>query len=237
MIRFIIIKFWMLASAVCFGFLSIQCAKETPKNVEALTKLLSAPTATTPSTSNSKENSSTTNASAVPLFVDNENGTVSASAQGLVWAKCPQSPTGNRFNPTSKFCNVDTFGRFNYCNQANGDCSSGSTGSILRLPFLNGAESPAFRSCQNLTLAGRTWRVPTRTELARFWYELYEKDTTGVFNGESGAGVDNRFWSSTGAGTTAGGVDMAWSVDGFNGTVGPVNQTVPAFLLRCVSDL
>jgi len=202
MTRFNITRFAISATFVFITFSSVQCKKDTPSdNVEALTMLLASPAAQQTNASNSSN----------PLFVDNGDGTVSATSQGLVWAKCPQSPTGNRFNAASNLCNVDTFGRFNYCSQANGNCSNGDSAGTLRLPFLNGAESQIFRSCANLTLAGRTWRVPTRVELARFFYNLYLLDTKGVFNGayESGGGVDNRFWSSSGGGSS-GGVELAW---------------------------
>lgn len=165
-----------------------------------------------------------------PLFIDHGNGTASVPSRGLLWTKCPQAPVGNRYDPATGFCDGG-FGRFSFCSVSNG---CGGPGQTIPNPLPGGQTSEAFNSCNNLTLAGKDWRMPTKNEFALFFYEVYLADNHGYFAGAYEAGpatIENRYWTSTSGSPT-----NAWTVDGFGGLIDSEDK-VEQLLIRCVSDL
>ncbi len=159
-------------------------------------------------------------------ITDNGNGTVSVISQNLTWAKCPQQDTtgANLYNPGSNDCSGGSAGLFDYCSASDSSCDNGT--------ILNGAgTSGAWSTCANLTLTGRTWRVPTKNELKSFT----DVATSAIFPGT----VGSTYWSTdvvdvTGAWTVE--IDSLFSDGGLAAVTGYlVKNKTSTNSVRCVS--
>ena len=176
--------------------------------------------------------------------VDNNDGTVFVSSQNLTWAKCSQDDAGaNMYNSGANDCTggSGTAGTFQYCNEIDNDCNGGDGSYILdgnptdlatdgngdggTTPDLG--VSTSWNTCDALVLGGRSdWRVPTREELAAFYYTVYVADFA-LFP----VTVANSYWSSS---TCVPLTAFAWNVSFVSGAVG-VNDKSFSTYVRCVS--
>ena len=148
-----------------------------------------------------------------------DNGTVYIKAQNLTWEKCSQIDTAgtSSWNQANISC-ASSAGTFQYCSVADSSCDNGT--------ILNGTgNSEAWSACKNSTLAGRSWRVPTITELQEL-RDMYPADLSLLEK------TGGNYWSSSAANTTE-----AWGIQ--------LDNTNPPFryakngsfnVLRCVSD-
>lgn len=143
--------------------------------------------------------------------VDNGDFTVTDYSRALVWKKCSQ---GQNNDVTCS----GTIGIFQYCN-FNGNSCNGTDYGILD----GGGGGEAWNVCNNETLAGRNWRVPTKEELIDFYDNAYSENIILFPN------TTNFYWSATSGGSAYA------SVVGF--TIGYVGNTAKTeeFSVRCVS--
>lgn len=140
---------------------------------------------------------------AIAAFTDNGNGTVTATATGLVWQKCTEGQTPG----TTCKDNV----------------SMNKYGAITK------TWQEALTTCKNLTLAGKTWRLPSINELLSI--VDMSKYQPAIDTSFFPASVTTSYWSST---TDVSNPTNAWHVYFAHGYVSSYNKTTSNYV-RCVS--
>lgn len=145
---------------------------------------------------------------------DRGDGTVSSAYQNLLWQKCET-------NQTWDGACTGSFSPVSFCSAADDSCNGGSPTGTLD----GGGTSSAYNYCASLTMAGRTWRVPTVAELQELFRASRSVPT--LFPGLS---TSQYYISSESDSTT-----NARAVLFLGGTVGTLNKT-NLLRVRCVSD-
>jgi len=124
------------------------------------------------------------------VYNDNNDGTVSDESNSLIWAKCSQTNLNgaNHYNTTTNDCTNGTKAKFTYCDITVPfiACDDGTT-------LTGTGQSGAFTTCDNLTLNGRLWRVPSEAELLRLAGDIRDGAAVDIFTDLKGA----RYWTST----------------------------------------
>lgn len=141
-------------------------------------------------------------------FTDNSDGTVSDATTNLRWQKCS---------------GTEAQGSISNDNSHNATCSGTAE---ITYTWAN-----ALNYCKNLTLAGKTWRLPSVNELK-----------TIVDRGQSAVPFINQtafpgtvalsYWSAS---TSVPGPTLAWSVPFSNGNVYYLLPKTDSGYVRCVS--
>ncbi|MDH5654649.1 MAG: DUF1566 domain-containing protein [Spirochaetia bacterium] len=173
-------------------------------------------------------------APSVAEFQDKNDGTIYSNSANLFWAKCIQSDAagGNIYNLSANDCSLTAVSPLlEFCNKNDSDCNGGvGTGVLDGNPgnlSTSGSTgiSEVWDTCLNLTLGGRTWRVPSKNELARFYFEIYLTQPSLFPSSPSG-----KYWSNTSSTDSD-----AWYLDTSNGAVS-LQAKLTTSNVRCVSD-
>ena len=169
---------------------------------------------------------STAPTTAVSDVVDNNDGTVFVKSQNLTWAKCSQnSATANLYSSAAKDCSNGTIGAYTYCSTADDKCNNQTDPKIL-----NGdnsvSSSSTHNNCHLLTyyFPGKVWRVPTITELYKFYRDVYTANAS-LFPGT----MAGDYWSANSV--NAG---FAFSINFSTGKTNGLSKTSTHWV-RCVA--
>jgi hypothetical protein len=136
-------------------------------------------------------------------FTDNGDGTVTDATTGLVWQKCSMGQTGS-------------------------DCQTG--GATSPWGATTGTWQAALEYCENLSLDGRIWRLPSVNELNSI-VDDSGKVAAPFIDGTVFPATVNSYWSAS---TNVGTLSMAWLVNFNTGGDGVSNKTTTVYV-RCVS--
>ena len=170
----------------------------------------------------------------IATATDNNDGTLDLLQPPfgihLTVAKCSQVDTSgnNMYNAASNDCSNGTAGTFQYCTSNSIGCLDLKSDTTR-----NGADSEAYQTCANLTLADRKWRVPDRTtgELDDIYY-VYSHDKS-LFPGTI-ATPNSFYWTSRAYAPYNYTVLGAYALSFYNGDERTPDTTVHNYV-RCVS--
>ncbi len=145
---------------------------------------------------------------------DRGDGTVSSAYQNVLWQKCEGGQTwaGACSGPVTALT---------FCDAVDNSCNGGvGTGTLD-----GGGNSAVYDYCNGLTLAGRSWRVPTVGELQELFRAT--RIDSSLFPGLS---TTNYYMSNTSASST-----QSAAVLFAGGTIGTLLKT-NLLRVRCISD-